>query len=161
MRFIIFPRPTPVDPDTKNAEGSCDFANEAFDEKLFAAYMKYNEDMQRAGVLIASEGLNPNVPARCVSVSKGKRFLLDGPFAESKELVGGFYVIEVPTMDDAIGWAMRCPIGLGHGALEIRQLTAMADLPAALRDLIASAAPAWYATLPKEMLPKETLSKKN
>jgi hypothetical protein len=149
MRFILYPTPAPHGAETTNTEGSCDHRDGAFDDKVFAAFMEYNEDMQRAGVLVASEGLNPNIPARRVTVAKGKRVLVDGPFAESKELVGGFYLIDVPAMDDAIAWALRCPVGFGHETLEIRQLTAMSDLPGALRDRIATVAPAWYATLPK------------
>lgn len=80
-----------------------------FDDDLFAAYMKYNEDMHQAGVLIASEGLNPSRKGARVAVSKGQRVVVDGPFAETKELLGGFYLIEVESRDEAIAWALRCP----------------------------------------------------
>ena len=82
-----------------------------------------------------------------VEVKRGRRTVVDGPFAESKELVGGFYVIEVGSIDEAIGWAMRCPTGLGFDdVLEIRQLTGEEDLPPQLLELIKRAAPTWSAT---------------
>lgn len=65
--------------------------------------------------LVASEGLNPAAQGARIAVADGKRYVVDGPFAESKELVGGFYIIEVPSLEDAIQWALRAPTGLGHG----------------------------------------------
>ena len=81
MRFIITARQ-----DEKKSSPDA-----PFDEKLFATYMRFNEEMQKAGVLIAAEGLLPGAPGARVGISGGKRQLLDGPFTESKELVGGFY----------------------------------------------------------------------
>jgi hypothetical protein len=72
---------------------------------------------------------------------------VDGPFTESKELVGGFYLIEVKSREEAVEWAMRCPIGRGHEVLEIRQLTAPEDLPVELRRKIAEVAPTWSSLL--------------
>jgi hypothetical protein len=147
MRFVIYPVPTSKDADATAAEGSCDFAQAEFDEQLFAAYMRYNEEMTKAGVLLASEGLNPATPALRVGSSKGRRAVVDGPFTESKELVGGFYLIEVKSREEAVEWAMRCPIGRGHEVLEIRQLTAPEDLPVELRRKIAEVAPTWSSLL--------------
>jgi hypothetical protein len=71
---------------------------------------------------------------------------VDGPFAESKELVGGFYLVEVGSLDEAIQWALRAPSGLGtDDILEIRQLTGSGDLPPEILQLIAEAAPTWSA----------------
>jgi hypothetical protein len=79
-------------------------------------------------------------------VRKGKRAVVDGPFAESKELVGGFYLLEVKSLEEAIEWALRCPTGLGFDdVLELRPLTEASDLPPAVLDLIRSAAPTWSA----------------
>jgi hypothetical protein len=137
MRFIITARRDESRPQTEAP----------FDEKLFADYMRFNEEMQKAGVLVASEGLNPASPGATVVVSGGKRKVLDGPFAESKELVGGFYIIDVPTLEEAKAWALRCPTGLGSDdILDIRQLTGSADIPQPLLDLAASVAPTWTAT---------------
>jgi hypothetical protein len=139
MRFIITAHPAA---DTPAADPSA-----PFDEQLFTSYMKFNEEMHRAGVLVASEGLNPAGKGATVRARNGRRTVVDGPFAESKELVGGFYLIEVASLDEAIQWAMRCPTGLGFDdVLEIRQLTGEEDLPPPIVDLIKRAAPTWSAT---------------
>ena len=141
MRFII---------TSTTAEAGTSNAAEGFDEATFVAYMKFNEDMHQAGVLVASEGLQPGTPGARVAVSEGRRKVVDGPFAESKELVGGFYVIDVPSLEEAKAWAMRCPVGMASAeVLEIRQLTGAEDLPQALLDLAASVAPTWTATFSK------------
>jgi hypothetical protein len=119
-----------------------------FDEKLLVAYMKFNEEMHKAGVLVASEGLNPAAQGARVAVSDGKRRVVDGPFAESKELVGGFYIIDVKSLDEAIQWALRAPSGLGtDDVLEIRQLTGAGDIPPEILKIINSAAPTWSASV--------------
>jgi hypothetical protein len=74
--------------------------------------------------------------------------VLDGPFAETKELVGGFYIVDVASLDEAISWALRCPVGLGtDNVLEIRPLTEMTDIPPALLELSRKVAPAWTASV--------------
>lgn len=80
-------------------------------------------------------------------MAHGKRYVVDGPFAESKELVGGFYLIEVGSLDEAIQWAQRAPSGFGaDDILEVRQLTGSADLPPEILRLIHEAAPTWSAS---------------
>ena len=139
MKFIITAHPGPETP-APNPEAP-------FDEQLFTAYMTFNEEMHRAGVLVAAEGLNPAGKGARVEVKRGRRTVVDGPFAESKELVGGFYVIDVASFDEAVEWAMRCPTGLGFDdVLEIRQLTGENDLTPQLLDLVKRAAPTWSAT---------------
>jgi hypothetical protein len=109
--------------------------------------MKFNEEMHTAGVLVASEGLKPDGKGARIEAKKGKRVVVDGPFTESKELVGGFYVIEVASLDEAIEWALRCPTGLGFDdVLEIRALTGESDITPQLRELLKAAAPTWSAT---------------
>jgi hypothetical protein len=82
-----------------------------------------------------------------VRVKGGRRTVVDGPFTESKELVGGFYLIEVGSFEEALDWALRCPTGLGFDdVLEIRQLTGEEDVPPQLLDLVKRAAPMWSAT---------------
>lgn len=138
MRFIITAQPS--------AEAATADAQTEFDADLFKAYMRFNEEMHRAGVLVASEGLNPAARGARVAVAHGKRYVVDGPFAESKELVGGFYLIEVGSLDEAIQWALRAPSGFGSDdILEIRQLTGAEDLPPEMLRLIAEAAPTWSA----------------
>ena len=142
MRFIIAAHPGPNSTPPREDAG--------FDENLFTAYMKFNEALHEAGVLVASEGLNPAGRGARVEAKGGKRVFVDGPFAESKELVGGFYVIDVPSLDDAIAWALKCPTGMGAAdVLDIRPLTAESDLPPEIVQLIRKAAPKWSATFGK------------
>lgn len=90
--------------------------------------------------------LNPAAPGARIAVANGKRYVVDGPFAESKELVGGFYLIEVDSLDEAVAWAPRAPSGLGSDdVLEVRQLTGAEGLPPALLQMIREAAPTWSA----------------
>jgi hypothetical protein len=138
MRFIITAQ--------SSAQTSKAAPQPGFDEELFKAYMRFNEEMHLAGVLVASEGLNPSAKGARIAVADGKRYVVDGPFAESKELVGGFYLIEVSSLDEAIQWALRAPSGFGKDdILEIRQLTGAQDLPPEILRLIEEAAPSWSA----------------
>ncbi len=136
MRFII----------TSQAGAGAPDAVQPFSTEQFVAYMKYNEALHQAGVLVASEGLNPAAGGARIAVRDGRRHVVDGPFAESKELVGGFYVIEVPTLDEAIAWALRCPVGMASAeVLEVRPLTGAGDIPPEFLELIRQTAPAWSA----------------
>lgn len=138
MRFTITAQ---ADAQTKPADPEA-----PFDVDLFKAYMRFNEEMHKAGVLVASEGLNPAVKGARIAVADGKRHAVDGPFAESKELVGGFYLIEVDSLEEAVQWAQRAPSGMGSDdILEVRQLTGSGDLPPEILELIAEAAPTWSA----------------
>lgn len=138
MRFIITAQ---ASTDPKPSDHPSDF-----DADLFKAYMRFNEEMHQAGVLVASEGLNPAAPGARIAVANGKRYVVDGPFAESKELVGGFYLIEVGSLDEAVAWALRAPSGFGSDdVLEVRQLTGAEDLPPDLLQMIREAAPTWSA----------------
>ena len=117
------------------------------DDDTFAAYMRFNEEMYQAGVLVASEGLNPAGKGARVVASNGKRTVVDGPYAESKELAGGFYLIEVPSLDEAIRWALGCPVGLGAAdMLTIHPMTEPADIPPEYLEIIGKIAPAWSAS---------------
>lgn len=143
MRFIITAQPGK---DSKQPGPDA-----AFDEQLFTDYMRFNEEMFKAGILVAAEGLNPNGQGARIEVTKGKRALVDGPFTESKELIGGFYIVDVKSLDEAVRWALRCPSGLGFDdVLEIRPLTAEEDVPPNLRELVKAAAPTWSASFSKD-----------
>ncbi|HEY1306207.1 MAG TPA: YciI family protein [Vicinamibacterales bacterium] len=138
MRFIITAQPG------QHTQAS---AEAPFDEELFTEYMRFNEEMHTAGVLVASEGLNPGGKGARVELKNGKRVVVDGPFTESKELVGSFYIVEVDSLDEAIAWALRCPSGLGFDdVLEIRPLTGESDVAPALVELTKRVAPSWSAT---------------
>ncbi|MFZ0522463.1 MAG: YciI family protein [Candidatus Acidiferrales bacterium] len=88
-------------------------------EHWLGAYRAYMEAMSKAGVLKDSKGLHPTSAATTVRVANGKPQVLDGPYADSKEQLGGFHIIEVPDLDAAITWATRSPTAL-HGVVEVR-----------------------------------------
>jgi hypothetical protein len=78
-------------------------------EKLLAEMGRFNEELVKAGVMLAGEGLQPSSKGRRVKFSGGKRTVVDGPFTESKELVAGFWIWQVRSMEEAVEWARRCP----------------------------------------------------
>src|ERR1043166_8528499 len=88
-------------------------------EELITAMMKYNTELADAGVLAGGEGLQPSAKSARVKFSKGVPTVIDGPFAEAKELVAGYTVIDVPSKEDAIAWAKRWPAIDGHGEVEL------------------------------------------
>ena len=94
-------------------------------EQGYAAYMAYGEALKKAGALKGSNRLQPVSTATTVRVTNGKQQVLDGPYAESKEQLGGYYLIEAADLDAAIAWAARCP-GASHGTIEVRPVWAMA-----------------------------------
>ena len=93
-------------------------------EKMTGAYMAYTEAMRKAGVYVGGERLRPTSTATTVTGANGKTKVLNGPYAETKEQLGGYYLIEAPDLDAAIAWAARCP-GSSHGAVEVRPVWAM------------------------------------
>jgi len=99
------------------------------DQKLFAAMMKYNEDLQKAGVLITLEGLHPSSKGARVSFPGGRPRVTPGPFTGAKDLVGGFWLIQVSSREEAISWASRCPV-VREEVIEIRQVYEASDFPA-------------------------------
>jgi hypothetical protein len=93
------------------------------DESRFAAMAKYNEDLTKAGILLAAEGLHPSSMGARVTFSGNKRTVIDGPFTETKELIAGFWLIQVKSKEEAIEWVKRCPAPFdGDAAIEIRQV---------------------------------------
>ena len=93
-------------------------------EELFAAMGKYNEELVQAGIMLAGEGLHPSSKAKRIQFSGGKRDVVDGPFAQTTELVAGYWIWKVKSMDEAVQWALRCPDPMpGEDAvLEIRPI---------------------------------------
>lgn len=104
------------------------------DEKLLTDMTKYNEELVKAGVLIAGEGLQPSSKGARVKFSGEKRIVTDGPFAETKELIAGFWLIEVKSKEEAIEWVKRAPNPMPgtESEIEIRQVFEAADFGAAL-----------------------------
>jgi hypothetical protein len=104
------------------------------DEKLLAEMGKYNEELAKAGVLLAGEGLHPSSKGVRVRFSGAKRTLIDGPFAETKELIAGFWLIQVKSKEEAIEWVKRCPNPFPgtESEIEIRQVFEAEDFGPAL-----------------------------
>ena len=92
--------------------------------QMHNAYLAYTEAMRKAGVLVGGERLQPTAEATTVRVPGGKKSVLNGPFAETKEQLGGYYIIEAPDLDAALAWAARCP-GAQHGSIEVRPIWTM------------------------------------
>ena len=103
-------------------------------EKLLAAMNKFNEDLVNAGVMLAGEGLHPSSRGARVKFNGDQRRVIDGPFAETKELVAGFWIWQVKSLEEAIEWAKRCPNPFEHGEseLEIRRVFEADDFGAEL-----------------------------
>ncbi|HSU93380.1 MAG TPA: YciI family protein [Gemmatimonadaceae bacterium] len=105
------------------------------DEAILVAMGKYNEELIKAGVLLAGEGLQPSSKGARVRFARGKTTVVDGPFAETKELIAGFWMIQVKSKEEAIEWAKRVPFDPagasattgGVGEIEVRQLFELAD----------------------------------
>ncbi len=89
-----------------------------------AAYTAYTQALRTAGALVGSDRLQPTSTATTVHVADGKTQVQDGPFIDSKEALGGYFLIEAPDLDAAIAWAARCP-GAHHGTVEVRPIWAM------------------------------------
>jgi hypothetical protein len=90
----------------------------------YAAYMAYAEALKQAGALLGSNRLQPTSTATTVRSTNGKSQVLDGPYADTKEQLGGYFLIEAPNLDAAISWAARCP-GSQHGVVEVRPVWSM------------------------------------
>jgi hypothetical protein len=97
-------------------------------QELLTAMGRFNEELVNAGVMLAGEGLQPSSKGARVSFSGTQRVVTDGPFAETKELVAGYWIWQVASLEEAIEWAKRCPNPMGEdGELEIRQIFEMDD----------------------------------
>jgi hypothetical protein len=99
-------------------------------EKLLSAMGKYNEELLKAGVLLDGAGLQPTSKGARIKFSGGRRTVIDGPFTESKELIAGYWIIQVKSKEEAIAWAMRVPAPHGEsqeGEIELRQFFEIED----------------------------------
>ena len=105
-------------------EGGWTELTPAQQEQGLAAYMAYTEALTKAGVLKGRNRLRPSSAATTVRITDGKSQVLDGPYADSKEQVGGYFLIDVPDLDAALSWAARCPAA-SHGVVEVRPIWAM------------------------------------
>lgn len=122
MRFMVIVKAT------KESE-----AGQMPSEELLAAMGKYNEELVKAGVMLAGEGLHPSSRGARVRFSGDKRTVIDGPFAETKELVAGYWLWQVKSKEEAIEWVKRCPNPMeGESEIEIRQVFEAEDFGAEL-----------------------------
>jgi hypothetical protein len=130
MRFMMFMIPRVYQPDTPPGER----AGEGFtpSAEAVARMMKFNEDLAKAGALIALDGLHPGSQGARVAFAGGMPMVTDGPFAEAKEVIGGYWIIEAKSKEDAVGWAMRCPAS-GGDVIEVRQMFEVSEFPQDVR----------------------------
>jgi hypothetical protein len=110
MRFVLFRK---ADPETEAGIFPPNV------DELFAAMMKYNQEMIDAGVMVGGDGLMPSSRGAKIKFSGGRPTVIDGPFAEAKELVAGYTLIQVASRDEAIEWARKWPVLDGNGEVEI------------------------------------------
>ena len=109
------------------------------DPERVKSMMKYNEALQKAGVLLALDGLHPPATGARVSFPGGKPKVVDGPFPEAKEVVGGYWMIQVRSKEEAVAWASRCPASEDE-TIEIRQVQEMGDFDGEVREEISKLA---------------------
>jgi len=120
MRVMVFVKAT------KDSEKGFEMTPE--NRKLLEEMGKFNEELIKAGILRAGDGLRPSSDGKRVAFDGPRRMVIDGPFAETKELVAGFWLWEVKDMDEAVAWVKRCPNPMpGPSEIEIRPLYEMAD----------------------------------
>lgn len=105
-------------------EGGWDRMTEAQQREGITQFAAYTEALRKAGILVGSNRLRDTPDATTVRIADGKTKVQDGPFAETKEQLGGYYLIEAKNLDDAIAWAARCP-GAAYGAIEVRPVWSM------------------------------------
>jgi len=120
MRFMVI-----IKADKKSEAGILPTKE---NKKMFAAMGKFNEELMKAGVMLAGEGLQPSSKGKRVRFSGRQRTVIDGPFAETKELVGGFWLWQVKSMEEAVAWLKRAPFD-GGTEVEIRQVYEVSDFP--------------------------------
>jgi hypothetical protein len=121
MRFMLLMRPN-IDQDD---------ASWAPPAEAVAVMERYNDELRKAGALLSLDGLHAPSRGALVSFSGGRATVTDGPFAEAKEVIGGYWMIQVRSKEEAIEWAKRCPVSGAEGAtIEVRQVAEMSDFPA-------------------------------
>ena len=116
MRFMMFMIPNISEQDWEP------------DAEAVAAMGRYNEQLSDAGVLLALDGLQPPSKGARVSFAGGKPSITDGPFSEAKEVIGGYWLVQAKSKDEAVEWAARCPAADGN-VIEVRQVYEMSDFP--------------------------------
>lgn len=128
MRFMMLMIPGGYEDADPGAVGE-------LDPEAVAAMMKYNEELEEAGVLLDLNGLHPPSTGARVSFEGGQPHVTDGPFAEAKEVVGGYWMIEVDSKEEAVEWARQCP-GSENEVIEIRQVQEMSDYSDEVKEIV-------------------------
>ncbi len=130
MRFMMMMIPRVYQPATPPGERAGEgFAPPA---EAVSKMMEFNEELAKAGALIALDGLHPSAKGARVAFSGGKPMVTDGPFTEAKEVIGGYWMIEAKSKEEAVGWARRCPASDGD-VIEVRQVFETSDFPLDVR----------------------------
>ena len=127
MRFMMMVIPKGYETAAPDAVPSAD---------AVVKMMEYNKNLQKAGVLLALDGLFPPSTGARISYADSKATVTDGPFAETKEVIGGYWMIQAKSREEAIEWAKRCP-GSDNEVIEIRQVQEFSDFPASQQDAAA------------------------
>jgi hypothetical protein len=129
MRFMMFIK---IQPELYDAEQN---------PEAFERMGRYNDELEKAGALLALDGLQPPSKGARVEFADGRPSVVDGPFAEAKEIIGGYWIIQTKTKEEAVEWASRVPVGPGEVAVELRQIFEMSDFPAEVQALFADQSP--------------------
>ena len=127
MQFMLLLKGDPGNPHDEQAGESA-----GPNDELVSAMLRYHEELVEAGVYVSAEGLLPSATGKRVAYKRGRRKVIDGPFTEAKELVAGYYIIDVGSLDEAVEWASKCPVeyaceGDMEAIVEIRQIAALDD----------------------------------
>lgn len=128
MRFMMLMIPGGYEDAGPEATGQ-------LDPEAVAAMMKYNQELEEAGVLLDLNGLHPPSMGARVSFAGGEPHVTDGPFAETKEVIGGYWIIEVDSKEEAVEWAKRCP-GSENEVIEVRQLQELSDFSDEVQEVV-------------------------
>ena len=143
MRFLMLMIPAVYQPGAEPPAGAG-----VPDAEAVAPMMRFNEELKASGALLALDGLHPPASGARVSFKGGRPLVTDGPFAEAKEVIGGYWIIRAASKAEAVAWARKCPAGPGD-IVEVRQIQEMDDFP----DAVIEAARANAPELMAEMAP--------
>jgi hypothetical protein len=134
MRFMMFIK---IQPDRYDAEQR---------PEEFERMGRYNEELVKAGALLAGDGLQPESKGARIEFGAGGPTVIDGPYTEAKEIIGGYWIIETKTREEAIEWASRVPVNDGEVAIELRQIFELSDFPEEVQAMFEDQAPAEQPT---------------
>ena len=129
MRFMMFIK---VQPDLYDAEQK---------PEDFERMGRYNDELEKAGALLALDGLQPESKGARIEFADGRPSVVDGPYTEAKEIIGGYWIIQTKTREEAVEWASRVPVNAGEVAVELRQIFELSDFPEEVQAFFEDQAP--------------------